>query len=472
MRPPFTTEEFLDVFRQYNDAVFPMQGVLLLVGLAALGAALLGSRRGSRAALSLLGLLWLWMALAYHFAFFTSLGTVGYLFAAAFAIEGLLFLRLAAAPEPPRLAARADSRGIVAALILAYAIVGYPLAAVTAGHHYPAMPTFGAPCPTTIFTLGLLLLAGDRPPRSVLVVPAAWPLVASTAVLAFGMWEDVGLTFAAIAVVVLLSRRSAKGAAPAVEHARPAVHARSGLRRSARVAVIALAAFAGGYLAYAGAAWLRYGHVPLVDARAETTLDRYMPTYEVREQHETRVGAPMDAAFATACTFDLYDSRVVRMIFDTRELVMLRRRPQPHVREPFLHSIHAMGWGMLSASGGRELVFGAVTRPWEGVVTFRALPPSEFAAFHEPGYAKIVWSITVEPDGPAASRVRTETRVITTDPESRARFRRYWAFASPGIILIRREALAVMRHDAETPTAAARQVPAAATASIAGRMTP
>jgi hypothetical protein len=108
-----------------------------------------------------------------------------------------------------------------------------------------------------------------------------------------------------------------------------------------------------------------------------------------------------------------------------------------------------LGWGLLSASAGREVVYGAVTKPWEGAVHFRALPATEFAGFHEPGYARIVWSISVVPDGPRAARVRTETRVATTDAASRARFRRYWAFLSPGIILIRREALALVKRDAE-----------------------
>ena len=475
MRPPFTTEEFLDVFRQYNDAVFPMQGVLLLIGLAALGAALHGTRRGSRAALSLLGLLWLWMSLAYHLAFFTALGTVGYLFAAAFAVEGFLFLRLAFAADPTRLAARSDARGIAAALILAYAFVGYPLAAVLAGHRFPAMPTFGAPCPTTIFTLGLLLLTVDRPPRTVLVVLMAWALVASTAVLAFGMWEDVGVALAAIAVMVLPGGVARSPADPVID-ANPAdgpalspvpPHPRA--RLIAIAAVVAAAMATGGYLAYAGTAWLRYGHIPLARARETSTLDRYMPTYEVREQHETHVAAPVSAAFAAACAFDLYDSRVVRGIVGTRELVMLRRRPHPRVREPFLHSIQTMGWGMLSASGGHELVFGAVTRPWQGEVTFRAVPATEFAAFHEPGFAKIVWSITVEPDGPGTSRVRTETRVSTTDAGSRTRFRRYWAFASPGIIVIRRAALGIMRRDAEAQSAVVSRSGSAVSARLVER---
>jgi len=82
-------------------------------------------------------------------------------------------------------------------------------------------------------------------------------------------------------------------------------------------------------------------------------------------------------------------------------------------------------------------------------VKFRALPPDEFAAFNTPGFAKIAWTIRAEPLGLATSRFYTETRVATTDPEARKRFRRYWTLVSPGVQLIRRESLRLVRADAE-----------------------
>jgi hypothetical protein len=92
---------------------------------------------------------------------------------------------------------------------------------------------------------------------------------------------------------------------------------------------------------------------------------------------------------------------------------------------------------------------GAITRPWEADVHFSSIPPDEFAAFDRPGYAKIAWTIAVEPLGEGHSLVRTETRVVMTDALSRARFRRYWAFVSPGVALIRRESLRIVKADAE-----------------------
>lgn len=135
-------------------------------------------------------------------------------------------------------------------------------------------------------------------------------------------------------------------------------------------------------------------------------------------------------------------------IFKGRELLM---RARPHLREPqsFLSEVRSLGWRALDEEPGRHLVMGAVTQPWKADVQFRGLEPEEFAAFNERGYAKIMWMIAVEPNAGGGSVFRTETRVMTTDPDSRRRFRRYWTMVSPGVVLIRREMLRLVRQKAE-----------------------
>lgn len=460
MQPPFTDAQFLDVFRRYNQAVEPAQWLLILLALVIVGAALRDTTRARRVAVALLGMLWLWTAVAYHLAFFVTLGAGGYLFGALFALQALLFFRLAAAPGSLVPVARSGARRAVALLLVLYALVGYPLAAMASGHRFPASPTFGTPCPTTIFTFGILLLAAPVP-RTALVIPALWSVIGSTAVPAFGMWEDVGLGGAALlALPFLLAPAPAPRGREVSGTARAATREpRSRATTIARALAVVMLVLLAPYLAYVSAAWLRFGHpVAAAATREMQPMDRYMPAYEVREVYETHVAAPPAAAFAAACAFDLRESRAVRAVFRARELVMLRRVTQQQPAQPFLHEAMDLGWGMLSAAPppGRELVFGAVTRPWEGDVHFRALPATEFAAFHEPGYAKIVWSISVVPEGSGESRVRTETRVITTDPASRSRFRRYWALVAPGVSLIRHEALALLKRGAERPAELAR----------------
>jgi hypothetical protein len=87
--------------------------------------------------------------------------------------------------------------------------------------------------------------------------------------------------------------------------------------------------------------------------------------------------------------------------------------------------------------------------PWEPNVTFRAVPPEEFAGFSEPGYVKIAWTIRADVINAAESVFRTETRAIATDADARKKFRRYWSFFSPGIILIRWAVLAPVKREAE-----------------------
>jgi hypothetical protein len=109
----------------------------------------------------------------------------------------------------------------------------------------------------------------------------------------------------------------------------------------------------------------------------------------------------------------------------------------------------AIGWGVLDENPGREIVLGAVTKPWESDVVFRTIPPDQFASFQEPGFAKIAWTLRADPVSDQHSIARTETRVATTDPASRARFRRYWSFLSPGILVIRRAMLRMIKREAE-----------------------
>jgi hypothetical protein len=114
-----------------------------------------------------------------------------------------------------------------------------------------------------------------------------------------------------------------------------------------------------------------------------------------------------------------------------------------------LAEVQSLGWVVLHEIPDREVVVGALTKPWEANVTFRPIPASEFAAFQEPNYIKIVWTLRADAIAADASIFRTETRAVATDPRARAKFRRYWAFLSPGVTLIRWASLRPLKAEAE-----------------------
>jgi hypothetical protein len=209
------------------------------------------------------------------------------------------------------------------------------------------------------------------------------------------------------------------------------------------------------YGAYVGTAWSRYGRArqPAAD-EVDPLLDRFMPEYEVVERHHVRVAAPPGITLAAASEMNLLESRMVGAIFRGRAMI-LGGRPddstQPH---GLLALVQSLGWTVLLEVPDHELVLGCATKPWEPSPTFRGLPPEAFAAFAEPGYVKIAWTLRADSDGPRASIFRSETRAIATDRSARARFRLYWSCLSPGIILIRRLMLKPLKAEAERRAAA------------------
>ncbi|WP_020635394.1 hypothetical protein [Amycolatopsis alba] len=73
----------------------------------------------------------------------------------------------------------------------------------------------------------------------------------------------------------------------------------------------------------------------------------------------------------------------------------------------------------------------------------------EFAGFGEPGYGKIVLSLSVRSYGDRHSLLTYDIRVTLTDSVSLSRFRRYWMVASPLIKNIHGATLRAIARDAE-----------------------
>jgi hypothetical protein len=221
---PFSREQFFDVFARYNEAVWPAQIVLLAIAIAMVGAARL--QKEPRWVGWALGGMWLWTGVAYHAVFFAPINGLANGFAVAFMLQGALIAR-AAYRQTLRISVPPDIPSAVAgALLLAYALVGYPIVALLTGQSYPAMPTFGVPCPTVIFTFGLLAWSG-RVPWSLLVIPIVWAAIGISAAMQLGVPEDWGLPVAAVAVAILRLRTGGN-----VSRSLPHIHAPRGARSS------------------------------------------------------------------------------------------------------------------------------------------------------------------------------------------------------------------------------------------------
>ncbi len=206
MELPFTTDQFFAVFARYNAAVWPAQIVAYPLGMAAVGALWMDTPLGRRLILSGLALSWAWNGIAYHLLHFAPVNPAARVFAALFVLQAILLAGTAALPRDLRFAAGADLRTALGLGLIAYAMLVYEVLGYWSGHGLMTGPLFGvAPCPTTIFTIGILLLMRGAPRAWLSVIPVIWAVIGSTGAVLLNVPEDFGLAIAAALLVGVLA---------------------------------------------------------------------------------------------------------------------------------------------------------------------------------------------------------------------------------------------------------------------------
>ena len=217
MNLPFSPEEFLGIFEEYNLAVFPMQIFLLLMAGAIIFFSFKKYSGSDQLITILLAFFWFWMGVIYHLAFFTKINGAAYFFGILFILQAFLIWYFGYLKNELAFRFRRNTAGYVGAILILYALFIYPFIGYQLGHIYPASPTFGLPCPTVIFTFGVLLWTEKRFSRWLLVIPFSWSILGVSAALSLGIWEDIGLLIAGVLSTILIFLRDR------VQH-KPAYH--------------------------------------------------------------------------------------------------------------------------------------------------------------------------------------------------------------------------------------------------------
>ncbi len=204
MTAPFTIAEFLSVFAAYNAAIWPAQIAAYVLGVVAVAALWL---KKPRPILLVLALMWLWNAIGYHYLFFETINPAAPLFAGLFALEAALVAACVFATDTVSFRIGRDFRTAAGLGFIAYAMLIYLALGLWAGRGFMAGPMFGvAPCPTTIFTIGMLLVARGRWVAWLSVVPILWSGVGLAAALQLRMFEDFALPVAGLVMLLVLAR--------------------------------------------------------------------------------------------------------------------------------------------------------------------------------------------------------------------------------------------------------------------------
>ncbi|WP_299361990.1 DUF6064 family protein [uncultured Paracoccus sp.] len=201
MELPFTQDAFFAVFGRYNTTIWPLIALFYLLGGASVGLLFRPSRAASTFVTLTLACMWLVNGVGYHWTFFRAINPAAVLFGAIFVLQAALLVFVSLRKTDLRFTTRRDARTAVGLFLILFAAVLYPLWGWFAGHLWPKMPAFGvAPCPTTIFTIGILLMGSWHVVRWLLILPGIWAAVGGSAAILLGVPQD----FALLAALVLL----------------------------------------------------------------------------------------------------------------------------------------------------------------------------------------------------------------------------------------------------------------------------
>ena len=88
----------------------------------------------------------------------------------------------------------------------------------------------------------------------------------------------------------------------------------------------------------------------------------------------------------------------------------------------------AGGWVLLGERPGEGIALGLVGRFWRPVIAYSAVEREAFREFAEPGWAKTVYELGVQPLDGGRTLLTGVMRTATTDERARRWFRRYWTF--------------------------------------------
>jgi hypothetical protein len=204
MKLPFSVDEFFHVFKVYNESVWPAQLVLYALAIATAIIALMGGQKSSQIVFFILAIFWIWAGSIYHIEYFSAINNMAYFFGSIFIVQGIIFLYFGVFRIKVEFKFQPQISHILGVVLIVYSLLIYRVIGYYQGHIFPEAPTFGVPCPTTIFTFGILLLTIHRVPWYMFIIPFLWSLVGFSAAVNLSVSEDYGLVVAGILATVLL----------------------------------------------------------------------------------------------------------------------------------------------------------------------------------------------------------------------------------------------------------------------------
>jgi hypothetical protein len=196
---PFTHDQFLDLFGDYNRALWPALVLLWGVTLVSIVNALRRRGKVNRLVTIMLTVHWTWNAVFYHLMFFRRINGAAAAFGILFLAQAGLLAWRGIARSALSYEGKSSGWRMLGIGLIAYAMF-YPLLGIAFGLAYPRLPVVGVPCPTAILTAGFLLLAPRREVRVLGWIPILWAGIGGSAAFLLGIQADLALPVAGLLV--------------------------------------------------------------------------------------------------------------------------------------------------------------------------------------------------------------------------------------------------------------------------------
>jgi Family of unknown function (DUF6064) len=200
----FSPRTYWRLFQLANEALWPLQIPVLLIGAAILAMLFRPRAWADRVIPAVLAAAWLSVSVGFLWMHYAPINWAAIYFVPVFVGEGLIVLWLGTVRGRLAFAAERGVAGVIGIALYVYALALHPLIALVAGRPLQAAEVVGiAPDPTAIATLGLLSLAPRRAATLPLIIlPIIWCLASALTLRTMGASEGwIPLTAAALAVL-------------------------------------------------------------------------------------------------------------------------------------------------------------------------------------------------------------------------------------------------------------------------------
>ncbi len=211
----FSPRTYYRLLELYNAQVWPAHVAALALGVGFLILLRRSEAWRGRAIAALLSLCWLYVAYGYLLVRYTTINWAGRYFSAAFVLQALLLVHAGAIAGKlpfPAIRSPVEHGG---RLLFVFALLVQPFLAPIVGRGWQHAEVFGvAPDPTAIGTLGLLLLAAERVPWLLLLIPLGWCVISAATLWVMDPPDQLVLPAAALLATLLAVRKSVRGKRP------------------------------------------------------------------------------------------------------------------------------------------------------------------------------------------------------------------------------------------------------------------